>query len=176
MREAATKESRRILPLPERRIPLKINATYTGSDIDSIKLGLIPETMEEKWFIYLNEDWLYFHRSWTGACIFGVKFRIEASDCTVLESWANRDKDQYNSDDADYDKKLVLFLIDALLLKKSVEFPRPAELPEVPPGIYQHHVVGQAHPEIRIPKSPQSNGIWKRIIYWLKGNSKHKEK
>ena len=37
--------------------------------MDQIRAGHIPEMMEDKWFIYWQDDRLFFHRSWTGYCI-----------------------------------------------------------------------------------------------------------
>jgi len=33
-------------------------------------MGLVPEEIEDKWFIYWEDDTLFFHRSWTGNCIY----------------------------------------------------------------------------------------------------------
>ena len=39
---------------------------YSREDVERIKLGLIPEVMEDKWFIYWEGDSLYFHRKSRG--------------------------------------------------------------------------------------------------------------
>ena len=38
-----------------------------------LKLGHIPQEMEDKWFGYIEEDTLHIHRRWTGFCIYIVK-------------------------------------------------------------------------------------------------------
>ncbi|ELP32528.1 hypothetical protein RBSWK_03541 [Rhodopirellula baltica SWK14] len=81
--------------------------------------------MEDKWFIYRDGDWLYFHRSWTGALIYWLKLDFDTQSITVSESWVNRESEQYSSTDTAYDRALVDYLIRGLLLKEQVPFPMP---------------------------------------------------
>ena len=111
-------------------------------------LGVIPEQMEDKWFIYHEDGWLRFHRSWTGAFIYALRLEGTPSGVRVAESWVNRDRQHYNADDTAYDRKLVRFLIDAFLLKKGdATFPMPNEAPDSPAGIVQHSYVGRGYPQ-----------------------------
>lgn len=84
-----------------------------------MKHGFVPEEMEDKWFIYFDEGWLFFHRSWSGALIYALRLEDSPEGVRVVESWVNRDPQQYSGTDTEYDRTLVRFLIDALLLKKS---------------------------------------------------------
>lgn len=43
---------------------------FTVNEIATMKLGHIPNEMEDRWFFYEKDDIVYFHRSWTGFCIF----------------------------------------------------------------------------------------------------------
>lgn len=58
---------------PFKRVPLR-NLTLTTKEYARLSLGLIPEEMEDKWFIYLEDNKLYCHRSWTGLCAYIVEF------------------------------------------------------------------------------------------------------
>jgi hypothetical protein len=60
--------------LPESRADLSFAESYTAGEFERIKRGVIPREMEDKWFVFYEEPWLYFHRSWTGACIYAVRF------------------------------------------------------------------------------------------------------
>jgi len=42
--------------------------------MDRIRLGYIPSIMDEKWFILMEEDRLYAHRSWTGLGVYEAAF------------------------------------------------------------------------------------------------------
>jgi hypothetical protein len=96
--------------------------------------------MEDKWFVYLEEDCLYFHRSWTGTCIYMVRLREVSGGYAVAESWVNRDPDQYKNTDLDYDTNVLTFLIERLLLGRSVGFPGSTG----PDDVARHHSVGYA--------------------------------
>ena len=65
-RVAATTESWPILAQPSLRVALAVSESYTHDEFERIKRGCIPEQMENKWFIYFEEPWLFFHRSLDG--------------------------------------------------------------------------------------------------------------
>jgi hypothetical protein len=71
--------------------------------------------LEDKWFIYLEEDWLYIHRSWTGNCIHQVRFASEDTQHRIAEAWVNRDQTQYVEVNDKTDVDLLLKLIDWLI-------------------------------------------------------------
>src|SRR4051812_1265160 len=144
---SATRDSWKTLPPPAKKKTLGFSALYTDADAEKMMRGLVPEAMEDKWFVYFFEDWLYFHRSWTGACIYAVRLESSSASVRVVDSWVSGDPQQYRADDLAYDRKLVAFLIDALLLGKPAEFPRAADTPQETSAIYQYHIVGRSYPE-----------------------------
>lgn len=159
----ATRASWNIRPCPEARASLAFNESYTAAEFEKIKAGCIPEAMEDKWFIFFEEPWLYMHRSWTGSCTFGVRLESSTSGVTARDAWVSRDATQYNSAGTDYDEVLLKFLIDALLLDRHVTFPLPNGFADSR-GIYRHSMVGRAYPEgrhVARAQSPQS--FWKRL-------------
>jgi hypothetical protein len=134
------------------REPLGFAAVFDDSATERLVLGLIPKGMEDKWFIHFEgtasrQGWLLFHRSWTGACIYGLQLEGTPGGARVVASWVSRDPAQYKGSDVDYDRKLLRFLIDAFLLGLPAVFPMPAGVESLPPGAYQHSVVGRAYPE-----------------------------
>ncbi len=113
---SATRESWKNEPLPDRRASLSVRRVYSAAEYARIARGFIPQQMEDKWFIFLEGDRLYLHRSWTGLALFEVRFEPHGGDYVLAEAWVNRDPDQYKSTDDDFDAALLLFLIDRLLL------------------------------------------------------------
>ena len=109
--------------MPEARVRLELARSFTSDEYARLERGLIPQEMEDKWFIYLEDDWLNFHRSWTGFCIYRVRLRQEQDTYTVTEVWVNRDYEQYQGRNARVDKKTLTFLIERLLLGRDVPFP-----------------------------------------------------
>jgi hypothetical protein len=149
----AVRASWQTLPLPEARVDLGFAASYSNEDFARIRRGIIPHEMEDKWFIFFGEPWLYLHRSWTGACIYAVRFQgtDDGGGVTAVESWVSHDTKHYSETATDYDRALATFLIERMLLGRPVPFPVPGDLPSsAPAGIYQHTVVGRAYPETKV--------------------------
>jgi hypothetical protein len=108
----------KIIPLPPEKETLKIELKYNLNEFEKIKNGFIPIEMEDKWFIFYENDILYFHRSWTGYCIYEVHFEKDTDFYKSVNAYVNRNKDQHKNTDGAYDKKLLISLIDQFLLKK----------------------------------------------------------
>lgn len=156
----ATRESWKVLDLPEIRTELDLSESYTHAEVARIKRGVIPEEMEDKWFIFFEEPWLYFHRSWTGEGVYGVEFRTSHHGALVVASWVGRGTGQH-MEPADYHRAMLIFLIDALLLGKPASFPMPNDLPPgIPHGLYQHHVAGSAYSEVTVSASQAPSRFW----------------
>ena len=167
--DIATRQSWKTLPVPEARAELEFSQTYGLADFDLIKRGLIPQAMEDKWFVFFEESWLYLHRSWTGACIYGVRFQSCEGGFTTMESWVSRDAQQYKWDDIDYDRAVLVFLIERMLLGRPVPFPVRSDLPSgTPEGVYQHHIVGRAYPERVFRVAQPKRSAWSRLKDWWK--------
>lgn len=80
-----------------------------------LRNGFRPEEMEDKWFVFHEKDWLYFHRSWTGFLVFWLKLENTEPGTRVVEVWASRDRTQYRSNGADEDAKMLKGLLEYLL-------------------------------------------------------------
>ena len=89
-----------------------------------IKQGLIPQEMEDKWFIYYSNSCLHIHRSWTGFTVYIVRFNEQDDGGAVAVDFrANRDPDQYKETKDERDKEMLTFVIDSFLLGRFVPFP-----------------------------------------------------
>jgi len=114
----ARRDSWNISPLPERKKLIDFKHSYTQREYDKLKLGFIPEEMEDKWFIFMEDDRLYLHRSWTGYCIYEIHLASNGNGYQVAEAWVNRDPTQYQETNDETDVEWVRQLIDHILLKK----------------------------------------------------------
>lgn len=116
IRKAAVKGNWSTEPMPEQSTTIEINQTYSAEVMKSIEMGLIPEAMEDKWFVYYDqsERKLYFHRSWTGFCIYILQFEEFGDDgqCKATTAEVNRDSAQYTCEDDESDKETLQQLID----------------------------------------------------------------
>ena len=109
--KAAQAEDWNIQPIPKDMYLINCKLKYTDKQFDMIERGVIPEEMEEKWFIYYDSSRLYIYRSWTGICVFIVKF----SSKIASEIMVNPDKD-FNLPKQEEIPKYVDGLINNLLL------------------------------------------------------------
>ncbi len=121
----ATSTSWKNLPPPDQRESLGLDAHFSAAEFEQMQAGLVPEAMEDRWFIYYDDGWLRFHRSWTGHLIYAIQFAPSDDGVRAVSSWANRNPEEYRWNDADYDRQFVLYMIDALLLKKDSKAPEP---------------------------------------------------
>ncbi len=97
------------------RAALPYDVTYSTAEFESLRLGLIPQGMDDYWFIFYEEPWLYFHRSWSGVCVYGLRLDRIGESCHVAEAWVNRDPEQDRRHPADYALATLRVLLHALL-------------------------------------------------------------
>jgi len=136
-----------------KRIPFA--AEYSRLEFEQIRLGLRPEEMEDKWFIFFEDNVLYLHRSWTGFCIYRVGFTESGEKFSVTSVEVNRNEEQYKQSDDTYDARILGFLIDRLLLKKQTAFPLPPGMQDQEiASLYQYTVAGIDGIHVPMNKKP----------------------
>jgi len=113
----------KVKPLPEKQTTIPLDRLFSQAEMQKIRQGLRPEQMEDKWFIYLKDEALYFHRSWTGICMYILRFKTEEGSVRLIQAEVNRDPEQYQNVDDKYDADLIYYLIDVLLLGRAADFP-----------------------------------------------------
>jgi hypothetical protein len=102
-------------PLPEQRAPLDIDRTLDEPEYRALIQGVIPRSQEDKWFAFEVDDWFSLCLSWTGHCIFRVRLEEIDDGWRISEAWANRDPEQYDSDDDDTDAMVLDRLLDGII-------------------------------------------------------------
>ena len=120
-------DERRHPPLPpvEQRASLDLDDVYARDELETLKKGLQPMAMEDKWAIDYDAPWLYFRRSWTGFCVFTIRLEETEPGGRIAEAWVSRNEDEYRGASLDHDTAALRFLIDGFLLHKPVSLPRP---------------------------------------------------
>ena len=109
--------------LPSKRSTIRLDRTFSPEEMKRICRGLVPQQMEDKWFIYWKDDALFFHRSWTGVCIYVVRFASDVGGCRMIEADVNRDPEQYKETSDKIDAEMIAYLVDVLLLHQESTFP-----------------------------------------------------
>lgn len=113
------KENWKNYPMSSDRERLNICKHYDSNELIKIQAGHLPESMEDKWFIFYQDNWLYFHRSWTGHCIYKVKLKITDEGADIDEAWVTRDSEQYRNNVIAEDINILLSLIKYKLLEQN---------------------------------------------------------
>ncbi len=115
---SATRDTKKAIPLSETRATLDFKRTFSQGETACLRQGFVPRDMDDRWFIFLEDDWLYFHRSWTGFCVFQVRLEPAGDGYTVAETWACRDPEQYRWTSDSSDVAQLNRLINHLLLRE----------------------------------------------------------
>jgi hypothetical protein len=72
--------------------------------------------MEDKWYIYSNDNWLFFHRSWTGQGIYKTELKFDKGRYIIDEFYAERNRKIYDNTDDIFDYHILRILIEWGLL------------------------------------------------------------
>lgn len=115
MNEIAIKTSWNNYPIDNPK-KIEIELFFTDKQFSKLTKGLIPKQMEDKWFVYYENEWLYFHRSWTGFGFYKAKLNKEVDGYSIKEFWAERNKEKYENENDQADVENFVFLIARGLL------------------------------------------------------------
>jgi hypothetical protein len=84
MTPIATRQSWKIVEAPEQLTPIEYEDDFTEAEYEAIERGLIPQEMEDKWFIFYEEPVLFFYLSWLGELIYRVTLERDSAGAQVI--------------------------------------------------------------------------------------------
>jgi hypothetical protein len=146
---AATKDRWKRIPFTS-GVAIPFQAVFSHEDADKLREGLIPEVMEDKWFIYFEDPHLFLHRSWTGQPVYRVTLAANGEESSVIEALCVAGAVEETT--PEYQASLLDFLISNLLLGKTKPFPVPPGAWEARPGLLQHVAAGTGFPQSGIAR------------------------
>ena len=114
---SAKKTIMRKLKFPEVFIEVKLDRKLNTLELKRVKEGSQPNHMDDKWVIYFQEPWLYFHRLLTGNCIYKIHIDCQGSNCKANKAFVNGDSAQYNFEN-EHEAEYVLEIFDLFLNAK----------------------------------------------------------
>lgn len=100
--------------MPEQTARLAFKRGFSAEEFALLQRGLVPEQMEDKWFIVWHDDALWCHRSWSGLCVYRLRFVADEGRYVVIEALANRDPGQYSTTEA-HDLGTLDYLLTSFL-------------------------------------------------------------
>jgi ADP-ribosyl-[dinitrogen reductase] hydrolase len=80
--------------MPKAKMRLEVDQTFSQEEYECLQLGRIPQSMDDKWFIYCEDGWLFLHRSWSGLCIYQVHLEPSDEGWKIVEVRVNDDASQ----------------------------------------------------------------------------------
>ena len=146
---------------PEKYASFNLNKELTNKEYELLEWGFRPSQQEDKWYIYVEDAWIYFHRSWTGHVCYKTKVEKSATGYLLTETRINEDTPPSSitytnfsmtnfPNDIDFAKTLVPYLVDRILVGKDILFPTVKEFGAEENFAYRWHLVGCAsnnHPK-----------------------------
>ncbi|MGE3647853.1 MAG: hypothetical protein AB7G10_05925 [Reyranellaceae bacterium] len=110
-------------PMPDQHSTITLGRELSAFDSYLVRRGFRPLEMEDKWFIYLEDEQLLFRRSWTGIPIYAVEAQRRGDVLYLGTAVVNRNPAHYKISDDGYDRDMLRFLIDRLLLRQPAVMP-----------------------------------------------------
>lgn len=108
---AATADSWNTLPMPDKYAVIRTDIKIPTEPMDIIRKGHIPEAMEDHWFMYCDDEFIRYYRSWTGICIYEARYEKVDDSYKITSIKANRLPEQYRETNDRRDYCLFMYLI-----------------------------------------------------------------
>ena len=120
MRPIAIKDSWKNSPIIEPK-EVVFRRRFNDTEYSLLIRGLIPEVMEDKWFIYFEDGWLYFHKSWTNQGLYKAQITRIDDQWGIESFFVERSPEMNINANDDLDWMIMDYLIGRGLLKKNIE-------------------------------------------------------
>lgn len=91
-KRTATKFDWKCERAPKNTVISSFEYTYSPKELDVLRQGFIPGSMEDKWFCYYENGTVNFYRSWTGKLIFRVILNKETNTHIVIKYYNNEEE------------------------------------------------------------------------------------
>jgi 8-oxo-dGTP pyrophosphatase MutT (NUDIX family) len=118
-RPIARREDWRTRPLPARRTTLPYQRIFPPAEMALVARGFIPTVQEQKWFVFLEDGVLHFHRSWTGIAIYRLHVAPvpkKPGHWQVNLAEVSRHPGQYGITREEEDLAILRELVDGMLI------------------------------------------------------------
>jgi 8-oxo-dGTP diphosphatase len=114
--QQVVKSDWQLYQLPEERALLKVSRVFDRSQMERIRKGHKPTDMDDRWFVYFENNNLYLHRSWTGYCVYVISFsEIDKGAWQITQCLVSRDAEQYGETNDEASINLLHLVLNDLL-------------------------------------------------------------
>jgi hypothetical protein len=116
----ATRDSWNTKPMGEPTERIGLDLHFTDAERDSIREGLVPDGMDDRWFVWVDDDdVVHIHRSWTGFELYEVPLERAGDGWAATEAIVNRDPEQ-GSQNARFDTVAIREVLAGLAAGRGV--------------------------------------------------------
>ena len=129
---------------------------WTDDEMGVIRRGYVPWIMDEKWFVFMEGNRLFAHRSWTGIGIYEATFAPIEGGYVIESAVVTGDETKYRRSSDEAESLTLEVLIASYLLKESLPEERLASfdphtawdfiVPTVPKEMFLPRVVKKDGP------------------------------
>lgn len=105
----AVKSDWKTQAMPEQHAVFTLHRHLSEEEAAVLRMGNIPQEMEDKWFWYCEGNTLYAHRSWTGNCIYILQMNPDQDEHRVT---VNRNPEEYGCTDIAEDEHNMNMLLN----------------------------------------------------------------
>lgn len=103
-------------------IEIDFDKSYSKSESEILRKGVIAMSMDEKWNIIFEQNELNFYRSWTGIGIFKIKF--EENEDKLISKNAYATIKFQEEQGSEFCSALLNWVIEVVLFGRKAELPR----------------------------------------------------
>ena len=100
----ATADSWKTEPMPNNddASDYELSIPLAKEDLDILRMGHIPEAQEDHWFMYTDNEYIRYFRSWTGMCAFEAHYSKDGSNYRIDHLRMNKNMCEFgvNGDEA----------------------------------------------------------------------------
>ncbi|MEV0521981.1 hypothetical protein AB0I66_01040 [Streptomyces sp. NPDC050439] len=134
---------RQVTQLPER--------VWTDEEWDRIRHGYRAQDMDQKWNVFMEDNVLFMHRSWTGHGVYAATFALTTGGRRIASAVVEADRERYRRVGDEYDCLMLELIISAIVLGEPaadlraglVELSaRASGKSDISSGVVQHSVLG----------------------------------
>ena len=101
-----------LIPAPAR--------VWTGDEMGVIRRGYVPHIMDEKWFLFMEGNRLFAHRSWTGLGVYEAAFAPAEGGYVIESAVVTGDETEYRRKSDETESLTLEVLIASYLLQESL--------------------------------------------------------
>ena len=92
-----------------------LNIKLNEFEFSKFENGIFAGSMDEKWNIFLVENYMYWARSWTDNCIYKILFERKNKEIELKQLQVSRNPNDYKGDDLEFDLNMFKRMLDYYL-------------------------------------------------------------